>query len=139
MVTAHKRKPLKQRADIEPKTTASAGNYIGRPKALAAATEAVQYHNWVSLSRSATIGQDREASGATRQRRCQPTRSSRCQLTMSSRVPARERTVVLRYKRTKPGGGGRKDPKRASHNRQMGHSKSFWEDDETERGRDVTH
>ena len=46
-------------------------------------------------------------------------------------------TIVL-YQRTEPGGGGRKDSERASHNRQTGHSKGFWDDNETERDRDVT-
>ena len=46
--------------------------------------------------------------------------------------------VVVQYQRTEPGGGGWKDRERASHKRQTGNSKCFWEDDETERDRDVT-
>jgi len=57
---------------------------------------------------------------------------------MSSRVPAGERIVVVQYQRTELGGGGRKDRERAGHNRQTGHSKGFWDDDEPERDRDVT-
>jgi len=57
---------------------------------------------------------------------------------MSSRVPARERIVVVRYQRTEQGGGGRKDREWASHNRQTGHGKGFWDDDESEQDRDVT-
>jgi len=57
---------------------------------------------------------------------------------MSSRVPAGERMVAVRCKRTEPGGGERKDREQASRSRQTGHSKGFWDDDETERDRDVT-
>jgi len=46
MVIAQKSKLLKEWADTEPKSNCSAGNYIGRPKGLAAATEAVQYQDW---------------------------------------------------------------------------------------------
>jgi len=56
---------------------------------------------------------------------------------MSSRVPAGERMVAVRCKRTEPGGGGMKDREQASRSRQMGDSKGFWDDDETERDRDV--
>jgi len=38
---------------------------------------------------------------------------------------------AVRCQRTEPGGGRRKDRERASHNRQTGHSKGFWDDDET--------
>jgi len=57
---------------------------------------------------------------------------------MSSRVPAGESMVAVRCKRTEPGGGEWKDREQANRSRQTGHSKSFWEDDETERDRDVT-
>ena len=57
---------------------------------------------------------------------------------MSSRVPAGERIIPVLCKRTKPGGGGRKDREQASRGRQTGHSKGFWDDDETEQDRDVT-
>jgi len=61
-----------------------------------------------------------------------------CQPAMSSRVPAGERMVAVRCKRTEPGGGERKDREHASRSRQTGHSKGFWDDDETERDHDVT-
>ena len=57
---------------------------------------------------------------------------------ISSRVPARERMVAVRYKRTEPRGGERKDREEASRSRQTGHSKGIWDDDETQRDRDVT-
>jgi len=57
---------------------------------------------------------------------------------MSSRVPAGESMVAVQYKRTEQGGGGRKDHEQASGSRQTGHSKGFWDDDETEPDRDVT-
>jgi len=57
---------------------------------------------------------------------------------MSSRVPAGERMVAVRCQRTELGGGERKDREQASRSQQTGHSKGFWEDDETERDRDVT-
>jgi len=57
---------------------------------------------------------------------------------MSGRVPVRQRMVAVRCKRTEAGGGERKDREQASRSRQMGHSKGFWDDDETERDRDVT-
>ena len=57
---------------------------------------------------------------------------------MSSRVPARERIVLVRYKRTELEEGGMKDPDRASHNGQRGHSKRFWDEYEPEQDRDVT-
>jgi len=57
---------------------------------------------------------------------------------MSSRVPAGERMVAVLCKRTEPGGGGRKYREQASRSRQMGHTKGFWDDDETERDRDIT-
>jgi len=47
---------------------------------------------------------------------------------VSSKVPAKG---ALWCQRTEPGGGRRKDRERASHNRQMGHSKGFWDDDDT--------
>jgi len=47
MGIAHIEKPPKPWAAIEPKDNGRAGNYIGRHKVLVAATEAVQYHNWV--------------------------------------------------------------------------------------------
>jgi len=50
-------------------------------------------------------------------------------------VPAKG---AVQCQRTEPGGGRRKDPEQASHNRQTGHSKGFWDNDETERDRDVT-
>jgi len=53
-------------------------------------------------------------------------------------VPAGERMVAVRCKRTEPGGGERKDREQASRSRQTGHSKDFWDDDETERDHDVT-
>jgi len=56
----------------------------------------------------------------------------------ASRVPARERSVAVRYKWTEPGGESRKDCEPASHNQQTAHSKGFWDDDEAERDRDVT-
>jgi len=61
-----------------------------------------------------------------------------CQPVRSSRVPAGERTVAVRCKRKEPGGGRRKDREQASRSRQTGHSKGFWDDDETEWARDVT-
>ena len=57
---------------------------------------------------------------------------------MSSRVPARERMIAVRCKWTEPGEGERKDRAQASRSQQTGHSKGFWDDDETERDRDVT-
>jgi len=57
---------------------------------------------------------------------------------MSRRVPAGERMVAVRCRRTEPGGGGRKDCEQASRSQQTGHSKAFWDDDETNRDRDVT-
>jgi len=57
---------------------------------------------------------------------------------MSSRVQAGERMVAVRCKRTEPGEGERKNCEQASRIRQTGHSKGFWDDDETERDRDVT-
>ena len=57
---------------------------------------------------------------------------------MSSRVPAGERMVAVRCKRKEPGGGERKDREQASRSRQTGHSKGFWDDDETKRDRNVT-
>jgi len=57
---------------------------------------------------------------------------------MSSRVPAGKRIVAVRCKRREPGGGERKDCEQASRSRQTGHSKGFWNDNETERDRDVT-
>ena len=53
-------------------------------------------------------------------------------------MPAKERSVVVRYKRTEPGGGWKKDCELASHNRQTGHCKSCWDDNKPERDRDVT-
>ena len=57
---------------------------------------------------------------------------------MSSRVLAGERMVAVRCKRTELGGGEMKDREQASRSRQTGHSKGFWDEDETERDRDVT-
>jgi len=57
---------------------------------------------------------------------------------MSSRVLARERMVAVRCKRTEPGGGGRKYSEQASRSRQTGNRKGFWDEDETERDRDIT-
>jgi len=57
---------------------------------------------------------------------------------MSSRVPARERMVAVWCKRTELGGGERKDREQASRSRQTGHSKGFWDDNETDRDRDVS-
>jgi len=57
---------------------------------------------------------------------------------MSSRVPASERMVAVRCKRRETGGGERKDREQASRSRQTGHSKGFWDDNETEPNRDVT-
>jgi len=56
---------------------------------------------------------------------------------MSSRVPAVKRMVAVRCKWTELGGGERKDREQASRSRQTRHSKGFWDDDETERDRDV--
>ena len=56
---------------------------------------------------------------------------------MSSRVPAGERMVAVRCKWIEPGRGERKDREQASRSRQTGHSKGFWDDDETERDHDV--
>ena len=53
----------------------------------------------------------------------------------SSKVPAYR---AVRCQRTDQGGGWRKDRERASHNQLTGHSKSYWDDDESERDRDVT-
>jgi len=53
----------------------------------------------------------------------------------SSKVPA---YAAVRCQRTEPGGGWRKDREPASHDRQTGHSKGIWDDDKTERDRDVT-
>ena len=47
---------------------------------------------------------------------------------ISSKVPA---YGAVRCQLTEPGGGYRKDRERASHNRQTGYSKGFWDDDET--------
>ena len=52
-------------------------------------------------------------------------------------MPARERGRAVLCKRTEPGGEWRKDWEHASHSRQTGHSKGFWDDDETERDCDV--
>jgi len=57
---------------------------------------------------------------------------------MSSRVPAGQKRVAVRCRRTESGGGERKDREQASRSRQTDHSKGFWDDDETERDRDVT-
>jgi len=57
---------------------------------------------------------------------------------MSSRVPAGERMVAVLCKRTEPAGGERKDREQASRSRKTGHSKGFWNEDETERDCDVT-
>jgi len=57
---------------------------------------------------------------------------------MSSRVSAGERIVAVRCKWTEPGGGERQDREQASGSRQTGHSKGFWDDDETARDADVT-
>jgi len=57
---------------------------------------------------------------------------------MGSRMPASERVVVVRYKQTEPGEGGKQDREQASDNGQTGHSKGFWDNDETGRDRDVT-
>jgi len=57
---------------------------------------------------------------------------------MSSRMPAGERMVAVRCKRTEPGGGERTDRKQARCSRQTGHSKGFWDEDETERDGDGT-
>jgi len=46
--------------------------------------------------------------------------------------------VAVRCKRTEPGGGERKDRQEASHSRQTGPSKGFWDDDATARDYDVT-
>jgi len=46
--------------------------------------------------------------------------------------------VAVQFKRTEPGEGERKDGEQASRSGQAGHSKGFWDDDETERDRDVT-
>jgi len=43
-------------------------------------------------------------------------------------------SVGVQCKRTELGGGRRKDGEQASYNRQTGHHKGFWEDDETEAG-----
>ena len=53
-------------------------------------------------------------------------------------MPAREENVAVGCKRTKPGGGWRKDCEQGSRSRKMGHSKGLWDNDETERDRDVT-
>jgi len=53
-------------------------------------------------------------------------------------MPARERIVAVRCKRTELGGGERTDCEQASRSQQMGHSKGFLDDDETERDRDVS-
>jgi len=47
---------------------------------------------------------------------------------VSSTMPAKG---AVRCQRTEPGGGRRKDHERASHNRQTGHGKGFWDDNET--------
>jgi len=54
-----------------------------------------------------------------------------CQPVQSSRVPARERIMVVWYKGGEPGDGGRKDRECASHNRQAGNGKGFWDEDQT--------
>jgi len=56
----------------------------------------------------------------------------------SSRVPAWERVVEVRCKRTEQRGGEKNDREQASRSRLTGHSKGFWDDDETKRDRDVT-
>jgi len=43
----------------------------------------------------------------------------------SRKVPAKG---AVRCQRTELGGGRRKDPERASHNRQTGHNKGLWDD-----------
>ena len=55
---------------------------------------------------------------------CQPGESFSC------KMPAKG-AVRVQWQRTEPGGGERKDRERASHSRQMGHSKGIWDDDET--------
>ena len=50
---------------------------------------------------------------------------------VSSKVPA---AGAVRCQQTEPGGGRRKHCEQASHKRQMGHRKGFWDDDETETG-----
>ena len=57
---------------------------------------------------------------------------------MSSRVPAGEWVVAVGCKWTEPAGEERKDREQASRSRQTGHSKGFWDNEETERDRDVT-
>ena len=57
---------------------------------------------------------------------------------LGSWVPAGERIVAVRCKRTEPGAGEMKDREQASCSRQTGQSKGFWDDDETERACDVT-
>jgi len=47
---------------------------------------------------------------------------------ISSRVPAGERMVAVRCKRTELGGRERKNREQTSHSRQRGHSKGFWDE-----------
>jgi len=47
---------------------------------------------------------------------------------VSSKVPAKG---AVRCQRTEPGAGRKEHPKRDSHNVETGHSKAFWDDDET--------
>jgi len=54
---------------------------------------------------------------------------------LSSKVPA---YGAIRCQWTEWGDGWRKHRELASDNRQTGHSKGFWDDDETERDRDVS-
>jgi len=53
-------------------------------------------------------------------------------------VPARDRSVAVRCKWTEPGGRWRKDREEARRSQPTYHSKGFWDDDETERDRDMT-
>ena len=137
-MTGHNRKPLKQWADIDAKTTVTP-----------VITSVAPRRWWQPLRQCNTMtGHDRggaRGSGRIERRAGPPDRGDAsqrgavgCPPVMSSRVPARERILVVRYKRTDPEEGGRKDRQRASHNQQTGHGKSFWDDHETDREHDIS-
>ena len=117
-----------------------AGNYIVRPRCWwqpQRQCNTTTRRNRGGLQQSGRIGRRAESPGrgdASQRGAVGPG----CQPVVSSTVPARGWIVVVRYQRTEQGGRGSKDCERASHNRQTGHSKGFWDDDETERNRDVT-
>jgi len=108
-VTAHKRKPLKQWADIELKTTATSVITSVTPRRWQQPRRQCNTtagRNRGGLQGSGRIGRQAEPPG---RRDASQWGAVACQPVMSSSVPARERIVVVRYKQTEPGEGGRKD------------------------------